>query len=112
MLKAEDFQDTMNLHDDRPTLMFGPRLENLVEDDVPPFYISLKIHDMYLHKSMIDSGESHNFMPKEIMENLGLDITRPYKYLYSFDSRKVNCIGHIKDLVVSLQHIPEKKCGD
>lgn len=58
----------MNLHDDRPTLMFGSRLENLVEDDVPPFYISLKIHDMYLHSTMLDSGASHNFMPKEIME--------------------------------------------
>ena len=45
-------------------------------------------------------------MPKEIMENLGLDITRPYKDLYSFDSKKVKCIGLIKDLVVSLQHIP------
>lgn len=78
MLKVEYFPDTVNLHDDKPTLMFGPRLENLVEDDVPPFNISLKIHDMYLHNTMIDSGESHKFMPKEILENLGLDKTIPY----------------------------------
>ena len=50
---------------------------------------------------MYDSGASHNLMPKVIMENLGLDITRPYKVLYYFDSRKVKCIGVIKDLVVS-----------
>ena len=47
-------------------------------------------------------------MPKTIMECLGLDITRPYKDLYSFDSREVMCLGLIKDLVVSLHQIPEK----
>ena len=41
------------------------------------------------------------------MDNLGLDITRPYKDLYSFDSRKVRC--PIKDLVVSLHQMPEKR---
>ena len=41
------------------------------------------------------------------MGNLGLDITRLYKDLYSFDSRKVKCIGLIKDLVVSLHQILE-----
>ena len=63
---------------------------------------------MFLHITMLDSGASHNLMPKVIMDNLGLDITRPYKDLYSFDSRKVKCIGLIKDLVVSLHQILEK----
>ena len=58
---------------------------------------------------MLDSGASHNLMPKGIMDNLGLDITRPYKDMYSFDSIKVKCIGFIKYLVVSLHQIPEKK---
>ena len=57
---------------------------------------------------MLDSGASHNLMPKMIMDNLGLDITRPYKDLYSFDSRKVRCLGLIKDLVVSLHQMLEK----
>ena len=57
---------------------------------------------------MLDSGASHNLMPKMIMDNLGLDITRPYKDLYSFDSRKLRCLGLINDLVVSLHQIPEK----
>ena len=57
---------------------------------------------------MFDSGTSHNLMPKTIMECLRLDITRPYKDLYSFDSREVKCLGLIKDLVVSLHQIPEK----
>ena len=53
-------------------------------------------------------GASHNLMPKIIMENVGLDITRPYKDLYSCDSKKVKCLGLVKDLVVSLTQIPAK----
>ena len=63
---------------------------------------------MFLHDTMYDSRDSHNLMPKVIMDNLGLYITRPYKDLYSFDSRKVKCIGLIIDLVVSLHQILEK----
>ena len=83
-------------------------MENIVEEDVPPFYFTLKIHDLLLHNTMIDSGASHNLMPNELMHNLGLDIIRPYKDLFSFDSRKVICLGLIKDLVVSLHQILEK----
>jgi hypothetical protein len=57
---------------------------------------------------MLDSGASHNLMPKDVMEKLGLDITRPYKYLYSFDSSKVKCIGLIKYLCVTLVQILTK----
>ena len=118
MLKTEDVSistnmknisnsDTVNLQDDKPTILFGPRVENQDEDKVPPFYIRLRIHNMFLHNTMLDLGASHNLMPKVIMDNSGLDITRPYKDLYSFDSRKVKCIGLIKDLVVSLHQILE-----
>ena len=47
-------------------------------------------------------------MPKVIMEILGLEVTRPYKDLYSFDSSKVKCLGLIKDLCVNLAQIPAK----
>ena len=108
MLKAEDTSDSVKLHDDRPTIMFGPRVESSEEDDAPPFYISLRNHNMFLHNTMLDSGASHNLMHKIIMDNLGLDITRTYKYLFSFDSRKFKCLGLIKDLVVSLHQMLEK----
>ena len=55
---------------------------------------------------MFDIGASHNLMP--IMDSLGLHVTRQYKYLYSFDSRRVKCLGLIKYLVISLHQIPEK----
>ena len=45
-------------------------------------------------------------MPKAVMEELGLDITRPYHDL--FDSRKVKCLGLIKDLAVTLTQLPMK----
>ena len=47
-------------------------------------------------------------IPKGVVESLGLEITRPYKDLYSFDSRRVKCLGLIKDMVVSLNKFPAK----
>ena len=109
MIKSEETFDTLNLQDDKPKIMFGPWAQATIKsEDVPPLYINLTIHDMFRHNAMFDSGASHNLMPKTIMECLGLDITRPYKDLYSFYSREVKCLGLIKDLVVSLHQIPEK----
>ena len=113
MFKSEQISsDILNLQDDYPTIFFGPRVQDKGHDnedgDVPPFYISLNIHEMILHNAMLDSGASHNLMPKAIMESLGLDITRPYSELYSFDSRKVKCLGLIKDMVITLTQLPAK----
>lgn len=61
---------------------------------VTPLYISLKIHDWKLHNLMLDLGSSHNLIPKETMDKIGLEITREYKYLYYFYSRRVlKCLG-------------------
>jgi hypothetical protein len=57
---------------------------------------------------MLDLGASHNLIPKAVMENLGLEVTKPYKYLHSFDSSKVKCIGLIKDLCITLAQISTK----
>jgi ribonuclease HI len=103
----ESQADAINLEDDKPILVFGPHVEG-ARDTVAPFYITLTLFDHLLHNCMLDSGASHNVMPKAIMEKLGLEITRPYGDLYSFDSRKVKCIGMIKDLVVNLAQIPAK----
>jgi hypothetical protein len=42
------------------------------------------------------------------MDELGLDVTVPYKDIFSFDLRKFKCLGLIKDLVMSLAQIPSK----
>jgi hypothetical protein len=78
------------------------------DDSSPPFYTSLNIHNKVLHNCLMDLGASHNLMPKTIMEELGLEVTKAYHDLYSFDSRRVQCLGVIKDLVVSLFQLPMK----
>jgi hypothetical protein len=101
--------DMVNLVDDQPELLFGPEVDGQTDNGViAPFYISLNIHDLILHNAMLDSGTSHNLMPKAVMEKLGLEVTRPYKDLHSFDSSKVKCIGMIKDLCITLAQIPTK----
>jgi hypothetical protein len=56
----------------------------------------------------MDLGASHNLMPKTIMDKLGLEIMKTYHDLYYFDSRKVKCLGVIKDMVVTLFQLPMK----
>jgi len=99
--------DVINLEDDKMNIVFGPHFEG-VKDIVATFYITLTLFNKLLHKCMLDSRASHNVIPEAIMDKLGLKITRPYGDLYSFDSRKVKCIGMIKDLVVNLAQIPTK----
>jgi ribonuclease HI/uncharacterized small protein (DUF1192 family) len=99
--------DCINLQDERPAVILGPMVEDR-DDSSPPFYTSLNIHDKVLHNFLMDSGASHNLMPKVVMEELGLEVTKAYHDLYSFNSRRVQCLGVIKDLVVSLFQLPMK----
>jgi hypothetical protein len=78
------------------------------DDSSPPFYASLNIHDKVLHNFLMDSGASHDLMPKTIMEELRLEITNAYHDLCSFDSRRVQCLGVIKYLFVTLFQRPMK----
>ena len=49
----------MEVNDDAPTISFGTRLKNGDEEEVPPFYLSLNVHDMVIHNVMPDLGASH-----------------------------------------------------
>ena len=46
------------------------------DDSVTPFYVSLDIHQQVLHNCLLDSGASHNLMPKVVMDRLGLEVTK------------------------------------
>ena len=95
--------------DDNPTISFGSKVESIGDEEVPPFYLSLNVHDVVVHNEMLYSGGSPNLMPKKLVESLGLEVTRPYKDLYSFDSRRMKCLGLIKDMVVTLNKLPTKQ---
>ena len=46
--------NTLELNDDAPTIILGPRVEDINAEEVPPFYVSLNVHDMILHNAMLD----------------------------------------------------------
>ena len=103
--------DTVNLQKENPRIFIGSALAEKTENQAsasPPFYITLTVHEQMIHNCVLDSGASHNLMPKAVMEALGLSITKPYHDLYAFDSRAVKCLGVIKDMVVSLAQLPMK----
>jgi hypothetical protein len=102
-----DPTDSINLQDEKPVVILDPMVEDR-DDSSPPFYTSLNINDKVLHNCLMDSRASHNLMPKTVMEELGLEITKAYHDLYSFDSRKVKYLGVIKDIVVTLFQLPMK----
>ena len=99
--------DSINLQDDKPTVVLSPMIEP-VDNNSPSFYVSLTIPNKILHNCLLDTGANDNLMPKAIMDELGLDITRPYHDLLSFDSRKGKCLGLIKDLAITLTQLPMK----
>ena len=101
-------RDTLDLTDDTPTIVLGPRIED-TNEYVPLFYVSLNIHDMILYNVMLDSSASHNLILRVVVECLVLEIAKPYKDLFSFDSRSLKCLGIIKDMVVALAQIPAKR---
>lgn len=76
MLKVNQISDIINVFNDELAILFGPSLEGSPKDsEIPPFSLSLKLHDFILHNAMLDSSASHNLMPKVIMDKLGLNIT-------------------------------------
>jgi hypothetical protein len=80
LLQSESPQpstDLVNLQDENPEVILGPMVEDR-DDSSPPFYTSLNIHDKVLHNCLMDSGASHNLMPKIVMEELGLEVTKAY----------------------------------
>jgi hypothetical protein len=86
MLKMGGTPNTLNAHDDHPTYLFDLCVQETRDiEGVPLFYVSIKVHAMSLHNAMMESRVSQNLMPKVIMDELGLDITRPYMDLFSFD---------------------------
>lgn len=86
----------------------GERLGKKNPNDPPPFYTMLLVNGLCLHNCMVDSGASNNVMSLEVMNELGLTISRPYKNLQVMDSREVQVLGIIQNLEVRLQAYPDR----
>ena len=59
--------DTINNVDESPEIELG----HVVDEEmnyIPPFYITMCLHGNLIHNCMLDSGASHNLIPKVIME--------------------------------------------
>lgn len=91
--------DVISFQDEKPSVVFGPSFD-MIDEFVPPFYVTLKVHDFHLYNFTVDSRASHNLMPKVIMDQLQLQGTHSYHDLYTIGSKKVPCLGLMKDLVV------------
>ena len=54
--QGENHPDILELIDDNPTIVLGSKIDSVdsEEEEVPPFYMSLNVHDMVLHNSMLD----------------------------------------------------------
>ena len=81
--QGEDHPNILELTEDNPTIILWSKIDSVDSEDeeVPPFYMILNVHDMVFHNGMLDSKASHNMMPKGVVESLGLEITRPCKDL-------------------------------
>ena len=85
----QSISDTVNLQEEKPRIFIGLALAEKTKTEVGascPLYITLTVHEQMIHNFLLDSGASHNLMPKDVMEALGPSITKPYHDLYAFDS--------------------------
>jgi hypothetical protein len=55
----------INIQNEKPTIVLGPIVEER-DESTPPFYVSLNVHDKILHNYLLDSGASHNLIPKVV----------------------------------------------
>ena len=72
-----------------------------------PFFITLLVNGSNLYNCMLDSGATSNVMPKKVMEQLNLRISRPYHNICAMDSKNMEVCGLIKDLQVHLTMFPD-----
>ena len=58
--QGEYHPDILELTEDNPTIILGSKIDSMDSEyeEVPPFYMSLNMHDMVLHNAMLDSGAS------------------------------------------------------
>jgi len=90
-----------------PTILLQPNHFERSKEEHAPFFISLAVNDLWLRNCMFDSRVSANVMTLKVMNELGLEITRPYRNVCGIDSKAIRVCGLIKNLEVFLANYPE-----
>jgi hypothetical protein len=98
--------DEANLNDDIPKIFLGTTRQ---EKSHMSFYMTLQINDLLLRNCMLDSGASNNIMTLEVMNQLGLQITRLYRNVRDMYAREVACFGIIENLQICLFACPQRR---
>jgi hypothetical protein len=106
MDKENKFLSIQESYEDPPILLQSMHYDPRKEEHAP-FFITLVVNDLLLHNCMLDSGDSANVMSLKVMNQLGLNITRPYRNVCGIDSKSIKFCGVIKDLKVHLYTYPE-----
>jgi hypothetical protein len=113
LLKAIEDPTGRNLEKFKEKIINNPREYNedvpvilhsmdWTREDHPPFFVSLMVNNMLLHNCMFDFGPSSNIITKKVMQQLNLNVTRPYHNVCAMDSMEINNVGIILNLRVRL----------
>lgn len=76
-------------------------------DDLPPFFMSMKVNNKRLNNCMLDSGVGANRISLKLMKQLGLNTTRPYINVCGFESKAIPTHGVIENVKARLARYPE-----
>jgi hypothetical protein len=58
-------------------------------DEHPPFFMTLLMNNKSLNNCMLDSGAGANMMSLKVMQQLGLEVRRPYRNVCGFESKAI-----------------------
>jgi hypothetical protein len=94
------FSNKQGMFEKPPILLQASHFEETEEQAL--FFVSLEINDLCLHNCMIESKTSVNMMSLKVVNQLGLEITGPYKDVYGFESKGIEVCGLIEGLEVHL----------
>ena len=76
--------DEINLYDEKPFIIVGTLL-NTKGHVSPPFFNNSSIKGLHVHNFLYDYRSSISLMPLSMVKNQGLNLTKCYTYVYSFD---------------------------
>lgn len=65
------------------------------KEEVPPFFLTIRIFDKKLHNYLVNLGDSTNIMPLGVCKKLGLSPIKSNKMVIQLDKFKVKVISEL-----------------